>query len=369
LLYIDNISFQQYSRETVSYCRRFSTMGFETQDIERKVFSILKILANSKEAVGSRIIGRCLKDLGIELSERAVRYHLKLTDERGLTQLAGKRDGRVITELGQAELRRALVNDKVGLAFSRIETLAFRTSFDCDKRAGSVPVNVSFFPKDDFKKALTVMKPIFQAGLCVSDLVAVAAEGETIDGLTVPQGMVALATVCSIVANGTLLKAGVPVDSKFGGILQIRNHRPLRFIELIHYAGSSLDPSEIFIRANMTSVTKVAENGNGEILANFREIPAICHPIVEEVATKLKDAGLGGILLMGNVSEPVCEIPVDLNRAGIILIGGLNPVAAAQEAGIQSENHAMSVLIDYQKLVKISEIQYERGQSYTLSRR
>ncbi len=331
-------------------------MGFETQDVERKVFYILKVLGNSKEALGARVIARYLKDLGIELGERAVRYHLKLTDERGLTRLAGRRDGRVITELGQAELKRALVTDKVGFIFSRIEMLAFRTNFDCDSHVGSIPANVSFFPKDDFKKALNVMMPVFQAGLCVSDLVAVADEGETIGELIVPQGKVALATVCSIVVNGTLLKAGVPVDSKFGGILQIRNHSPLRFIELIHYAGSSLDPSEIFIRANMTSVTKVAETGNGEILANFREIPAICRPIAEEVAAKLKDAGLGGILLMGNISEPVCEIPVDLNRAGIILIGGLNPVAAAQEAGIESENHAMSVLVDYQKLVKVTEI-------------
>jgi len=203
---------------------------------------------------------------------------------------------------------------------------------------------------------LKIMKPVFQAGLCVSDLVTVAGEGETIGELVVPQGRIALATVCSIVVNGTLLKAGVPVDSRFGGILQIQNHSPLRFIELIHYSGSSLDPSEIFIRANMTSVTKVAENGNGEILANFREIPAICRPAAEEVVEKLKDAGLGGIFLMGNISEPVCEIPVDLNQVGVILIGGLNPVAAAQEAGIESENHAMSVLVDYQKLVKVSEI-------------
>lgn len=331
-------------------------MSFETQDVERKVFAILKVLGNSQHALGARIIARRLKDLGIELGERAVRYHLKLMDERGLTQLVGRRDGRVITESGQAELKRALVTDKVGLAFSRIEAFAFRTNFDWDKRTGLIPVNVSFFPKEKFKKALKIMKPIFQAGLCVSDLVAVAGEGEAIGELAVPQGKVALATVCSIVVNGTLLKAGVPVDSKFGGVLQIQNHIPLRFIELIHYAGSSLDPSEIFIRANMTSVTEAAETGNGEILANFREIPAICRPIAEDVAGKLKEAGLGGILLMGNVSEPVCEITVELNRAGVILIGGLNPVAAARESGIESENHAMSVLVDYQTLVKVSEV-------------
>ena len=65
---------------------------------------------------------------------------------------------------------------------------------------------------------------------------------------------------------------------------------------------------------------------------------------------------IGGLFYIGNVSEPVCEIPVDLNRVGVILIGGLNPVAAAREAGIISENHAMSVLVDYQKLVKVDDI-------------
>ncbi len=331
-------------------------MSFETQGIERKEFSILKVLSNSPQAMGARVIARHIKGLGIELSERAVRYHLRLMDERGLTRLEGRREGRVITELGFTELKKALVNDKVGFAFSKIETLAFHTNFDWDKRTGSIPVNVSFFREENFRKALKIMKPVFRAGLCVSDLVAVAGEGENIGELIVPQGKVALATVCSILVNGTLLKAGVPVDSRFGGILQIQNHKPLRFTELIHYSGSSLDPSEIFIRARMTSVAGVADNGNGEILANYREIPAVCRPLAEEVIANLKDAGLDGIFLMGNVSEPICEIPVDLNRIGVILIGGLNPVAAAQEAGIDSENHAMSALVDYQTLVKVDEL-------------
>jgi repressor of nif and glnA expression len=331
-------------------------MGFETQDVERKVLAILNTLGDSREAIGSRIIARQLKDRGVGLGERAVRYHLKLMDERGLTQLVGRRDGRIITELGQAELKKAMVTHKVGFSLSRIEMLAFRTNFDWDKRTGSIPVNVSFFSKGDFNKALKAMKPIFQAGLCVSNLVVVASEGEAIGDLVVPEGKMGLATVCSIVVNGTLLKAGVPIDSKFGGTLQIRNRNPLRFVEIIHYAGSSLDPTEIFIRANMTSVAKVAKDGDGEILANYREIPAICRPLAEEVAAKLKNADLGGILLMGNVSEPVCEIPIELNKIGVVLVGGMNPVAAAAEAGIVSESHAMSTVIDYQALLKVSEV-------------
>ena len=330
-------------------------MGFETQDVERKGLSILKTLSDSQEALGARVIARRLKDLGIELGERAVRYHLKLMDERGLTQLVG-RDGRLITESGMEELKSALVRDKVGFAISRIELLAFRTDFDLDRYTGWVPVNISLFPQKEFGKALKVMKPIFSDGLCVSELVAVAEEGETLGELIVPQGKTALATVCSIVINGTLLKAGVPMDSRFGGILQMRGHEPLRFVELINYAGSSLDPSEVFIAAKMTSVAEVARNGDGKILANFREIPAPSRPLVEEVVARLKEAGLGGLLFMGNVSEPVCEIPVELNRIGMVLLGGLNPVAAVVEAGIETENHAMSTVVEYQKLIKFEEL-------------
>jgi repressor of nif and glnA expression len=330
-------------------------MGFETQDVERKVFAILRVLSDSQEAQGARIIARRLKDLGVELGERAVRYHLKLMDERGLTRLVG-RDGRLITEAGMDELKSALVRDKVGFAISRIELLAFRTDFDLDRHAGLVPVNVSFFNQENFRRALPAMAPAFRAGLCVSDLVAVAHEGETIGELSVPQGKVALATVCSIVVNGSLLKAGVPMDSRFGGILQIKNHEPLRFVELIHYAGSSLDPSEVFIMAKMTSVAEVARSGDGKLLANFREIPVLCRPIADKVIAKLKGAGLDGVLVMGNTSEPVCEIPVELNRIGMILLGGLNPVAAAEEAGIEVENRAMSTVIEYQGLIKFREL-------------
>ena len=331
-------------------------MGFETQDIERKVVTILKVLNDSQTPLGSRLIARRLMDLGVELGERAVRYHLKLMDERGLTQLVGRRDGRVLTERGIEEVGCALVKDKVGFAISRIELLAFRTDFNLDKRTGSVPMNISFFPKEKFSKALQAMKPAFASRLCVSDLVAVAQEGDLLGELVIPRDKVGLATVCSVVINGALLKLGVPIDSKFSGILQIRNFKPLRFIELIQYSGCTLDPSEIFIRAKMTSVLEVAREGEGKILATYREIPAICKPIVEKTVAELKEAGLGGLLIMGGTSEPVCEIPVELNRIGIILVNGLNPVAAAVEAGVEVENHGMSTLMEYKNLVNFQEL-------------
>ncbi|MDD4874439.1 MAG: winged-helix domain-containing protein, partial [Dehalococcoidales bacterium] len=148
-------------------------MGFETQDVERKVLAILNTLEDSPNAIGSTIIAKRLKDLGIELSERAVRYHLKLMDERGLTRLVGRRDGRLITGHGQTELKKAMVTHKVGSALTRIEMLAFRTNIDLDKRSGLIPVNISLFRKEDFNKALKAMKPIFQSDYCLSNMIVV----------------------------------------------------------------------------------------------------------------------------------------------------------------------------------------------------
>jgi HTH-type transcriptional regulator, global nitrogen regulator NrpRI len=324
--------------------------------VERKTFTILQVLANTSKPLGSIVIARELKDLGVDLGERAVRYHLKVTDEHGLTRLAGRRDGRAITDLGLKELKQGMVKEKVGFAISRIELLAFLTTFNVNNRTGLVPVNVSVIRKQDFQKALQFMRPVFSARLCASSLVCKARGGEKIGDFTVPEGMVALATVCSVLVNGALLKAGVPMNSRFGGLLQIRDRKPLRFVDLIHYSGCSLDPAEVFIKAKMTSVTGAVKSGNGSILANFREIPALCRPIAQEVITKLGKAGLNSVFLVGGVSEPVCETPMELNRVGMVLIGGLNPIAAVQEAGIEVDSHAMSTVIDYRNFIEFEEL-------------
>lgn len=330
-------------------------IGPRAQEVERKVLAIIKIVSETSEPIGARAVAHRLQDYGIELSERAVRYHLKLTDERGLTRLVG-RDGRLVTRQGMEEISSALVQDKVGFVLSRIEMQAFQTTFDWKTRTGLVPVNVSLFPRKKFLKSLSAMAPAFRAGLCAGDRVMVASEGERLGNLVIPEGKVGFATVCSALVNGVLLKAGVPMDSRFGGILQVRGGRPLRFVELIHYAGSSLDPSEVFIRGRMTSVRQAATQGNGNILANFREIPAICRPVVDETVARLQQAGLNGVFVMGNTSEPVCEIPVELNKIGLILLGGMNPIAAAEEAGIEAENKAMSAVLEYQGLTRFEEL-------------
>jgi len=326
-----------------------------SSDAERKVVAILKVLSESSEPLGSITIARELERHGIFLSERAVRYHLRITDERGYTQPLG-RDGRMLTPQGLEELKIALAPEQVGFIIEKLNLLTFHTTFDPQTRIGQIPINTSFIARDDFKKALTVMTDIFKAGLCVSELVATASEGEKLGSVVVPRGKIGLATVCSIVINGVFLKAGIPIDPKFGGVLEIKDGKPRRFVAIINYNGTSLDPSEQYIRSRMTSVGEAARTGNGRILANFRELPAAARTIAEKNIVLLKEAGINGSYVLGNTSEPICQITIGLNWVGLVLLGGLNPLAAAVEAGIEIENIGESGLIDFQQLQPIWQL-------------
>jgi HTH-type transcriptional regulator, global nitrogen regulator NrpRI len=324
-------------------------------DTERKVISILKVLSESSEPLGSITIARELERYGIFLSERAIRYHLRITDERGYTQPMG-RDGRLLTAKGIDELRMALAPDQVGFILDKLELLAFRTTFDPVKKTGLVPINTSLVDEKEFDKTIGIMREVIKAKMAVSDLIAIAREGEKIGSVFVPPGKIGLATICSVVVNGVLLKSGIPIESRFGGVLEIRNANPRRFVAIINYSGTSLDPSEQYIRARMTDVIGATRSGNGMILANFREIPAPARSLVDEKIVQLKEAGIKGVYLLGNTSEPVCQIGVRLNRVGLIMLGGLNAIAAAVEMGIGIENISESGMFEFSQMKSIWDL-------------
>lgn len=316
------------------------------RDVERKIIAILNILKDSPKPLGSRIISRRLKEQGFDLTERAVRYHLRVMDERGITQSRG-RAGRVITQEGIEETNNALVSDKVGMIISKVDALSHLTTFDIETQSGDIILNVSLIPKEYFKKALKIIKETFEAKLGFTNLLAVAHEGETLGGLAIPAGMTGLGTVCSLTINGILLNRCIPVYSKFSGILKVQNFQPVRFIELIYYNASSLDPAEIFIKSKMTDVQGAVQSGNGKVLAGFREFPAVCLDDVMEIVANLEKIGMPVITAIGRPNQPVLETPVSPGCVGMVVLGGLNPLAAVEEAGIKTENKALCAMVNF----------------------
>ena len=97
--------------------------------MNKTMISILKVLEKHRDdVIGSTELSRQLRQHGGELTERTVRYHIKIMDERGLTQVFGK-EGRKITGKGLDELSNAMVSDRVGFIISKIETLSYQTGF------------------------------------------------------------------------------------------------------------------------------------------------------------------------------------------------------------------------------------------------
>ena len=325
------------------------------KDVERKLVAILKILSNAKESLGAREISRKLADDGIHLTERAVRFHLQLMDEKGLTHTTGKlaRAGRVITDKGREELSNALVSDKVGMVSGRMDELSYKTNFDLETQSGDIILNVSMIHNEDFPKAIEIVKEVIKAKFSMGNLVLIANEGDEIGDMVVPKGMTALATVCAITINGILLHHRIPVKSRFGGLLQIENHKPLRFTEIIEYSGSSLDPAEIFIKSKMTSVLNVVRSGSGKVLAGFREIPIACLPEAENILNKLAEIGLYGTVVIGQPNQPAVQIPVSSGYVGLVILAGLNPLGAVEEIGISTQNASLCIMMDYKKLTPL----------------
>jgi repressor of nif and glnA expression len=310
-------------------------------DVERKTLAILRVLVDDGGPVGARIIGEKLHGLGVELSERAVRYHLKIMDERGLTRCLGEQ-GRVITEQGVEELQSALVSDKLGFVISKIDNLAYRVTLDVRTGEGKIVLNSSLLPAARFGECLDAMRRVFKAGYCMSELVSTASAGGYVGDLRVPEGYVGFGTVCTVTLNGVLLRHSIPIESRYGGLLEIRDGNPYRFTELVGYNESTVDPAVIFIASKMTSINEAAIGGNGRVLASFREVPAVCLSDLEHVLADAKKHGLGGVLAIGKPGQPLLGVPVGMERVGVAVVGGLSPVAALEETGIATVNKAMT---------------------------
>lgn len=299
--------------------------------------------------MGSEKIARALELSGIYISERAVRNYLDQTDALGWTQNLGRR-GRRITEEGRAELERALVVDKVGFVAARVDTLSYQMDFDIHTCQGKIILNISTLPAESFRPALKIIAEAYRAKLGMGRLMTVAQPGEKLGTFRTPPGKVAIGTVCSVSLNGILLRANIATVSVFGGLLEFEKGKPTRFTEIIHYAGSSLDPLEIFIRSGMTSVGQAAKTGKGVLGASFREVPSVALPEVRRLIKETERVGLGGVIVVGSPDQPILDIPVTVGRVGMVVAGGMNPVAAVAESGIPVTNAAMSTLCSYETL-------------------
>ncbi len=327
-----------------------------TEKKEKIRHAILSILRDAESPLSSYAISSQLIDRGIEISERTVRLYLQVMDEEGLTMKSNRRC-HAITEQGVQELGSWRTLERVGFLSARIDQMTYQMDFDLATGRGTVIVNITNVPPRAALEHAHSIKKVYEEGYSMGTLLTVFGPGEKVGSITIPEETVGIGTVCSVTLNGVLLKAGIPTISRFGGLLEIVDKRPVRFVEIIMYDGTSLDPLEVFIRSGMTDYTGAVTKGTGKIGASFREFPAASRNQVAKLASRLESMGLGGFMRIGHPNLALLEIPVAEGRFGAVVIGGLNPVAILEENGVKVHSRALAGLVDYDRLIHYDELE------------
>ena len=229
---------------------------------------------------------------------------------------------------------------------SRIENLMHQVSFDPVKMTGKIITNTSLVEKQYLDEALAVFYDIIQSGLAVSPLIMLGEEN----------GLIKIKTACSLTISGVLLKSGIPVRPKGGGLIEVIEREPTRFTDMLMYWATTIDPIDVLTSQELTDITGMMRTGNGRILGNLQEAPMLAREKIEEVLELLTSAEFTGVLELSEPNMNVLGVSVERDHVGIALVGGTNLVAAAQECGIHIKHESISGLTDVALMRHIEEL-------------
>ncbi|HIE32064.1 MAG TPA: DUF128 domain-containing protein [Methanosarcinales archaeon] len=235
-------------------------------------------------------------------------------------------------------------------SISRIENMMYQVTFDPTLQKGLIAANVSIINETDLYDVLLIFRRVMQSGLAVGSYIKVIRDQSTFGQITYGENECAIMTPCSITIDGVLLKSGIPVRPVFGGIVQIENGVPVRFTDILTYESTTIDPIDVLMSQDLTSVTEVIATGSGKILANMRIAPMHARERVEGVLDMLKSANFDSILWVSEPNTDVLGVPIERDHIGIVAIGGTNPMASVQEQGIPIRTHAFSELVDVSEM-------------------
>lgn len=316
---------------------------------------ILRLIAELDNPVGAETLVVKLSERGINITVDAVRYHLRVLDEQGFTSRIGNR-GRTLTSEGWSEIQRSLVDTRMRYGLAKHESLAQQVTFDPGSRSGQVVGSLAVFPAGELATVLRCVAGSCRAGICVSDRVALLRGGEKVGGAFIPAGKMGIVMVSTATVDGILLSHGLLFRPIFGGVVEIAAWHPYRFVDVVDYGHSSRDPVEVLIRPGSTRVLSTFERGHGLILADVREMVGVARERARRVLDEIQGHGLGGVLTVGQVGQPILGIPVQQHTFGVAMAAGINPFVASYEAGVAAEFLLNEMMIDYAALRPVEEL-------------
>ncbi|WML66974.1 MAG: Global nitrogen regulator NrpRI [Methanoregula sp. SKADARSKE-2] len=310
---------------------------------ERKYVELLRILKEHKDPMGAKRLSELMAERGFVLSDRAVQYYLSYLDSMGFTEKIGNL-GRILTPIGLDETDNALVDDRIGFIISKLERLAYRSTFDPTTSTGDVAYNLSIVPEKFAERTRSVYDEVAHSGCGFFNSYRVVERDPR-----VPAGFVGFITVCSISMDGVFQRNGIPVKMAFGGRLDVEKGTPRRFRDLIGYRGTTIDPLELFISSGLTSISHYTRSKTGIVLANIREVPSGARERVEEMIGLMNACGFVFPVTMGN---QVFNLQNNPFRLSIVAFSGMNYIGAAVENGIEIKTEIGAGNIPFSKLME-----------------
>jgi repressor of nif and glnA expression len=238
---------------------------------------------------------------------------------------------------------------------NRIEDLAMEVSYDPVENTGNIIFNLSLIPRSELEGAISVFRNAYRAGLSVSDRVRVLLGGEVVDGFTIPEGYAGICTMCTITLDGVLMRKGVPIRPVGGGLVEIVDRVPRRFIHMILFEATTVDPLEVLVAQDLTSIVRVMKEGSGTILGNLRECHMEAEPLVIRLLDGLTEGGFTGILEVGAPNLPLLGVASDPQYFGVAMVGGTNPMAALKEEGIPVVTRSLKGIMDIREMDSIRD--------------
>ena len=293
--------------------------------------------------MGAKRLSELMAERGFVLSDRAVQYYLRYLDEMGFTEKVGNL-GRVLTPYGMEETESALVGERIGFIISKLERLAFRSTFDPVTATGDVAYNLSYVPEDRIDEVTEAYDKIIAARCGFFSSYRVIDHDSR-----VPSGQVGIMTICSITMDGVFQRRGIPVRMAYGGRLAVEKGNPIEFRDLIGYRGSTIDPLQLFISAGLTSLSAYVDTGTGIALANVREVPAAAETQVKEIISQMQGAGFVFPVAMGTRAF---NLKYDPYRLSIVSFSGMNFIGYTVEMGIPIRTEIGAGNIPFSKIMQ-----------------
>ncbi|MBE8540462.1 NrpR regulatory domain-containing protein [Geoglobus acetivorans] len=311
---------------------------------------ILKIVSMSSKLTNSIEIAKILHKEKVYVDSRTVRYHLRQLEDLGFITKIGRK-GCIITPEGLEQLKRIMVYERLGMPSIQVEKMIASSTFNPETGKGTVLANVAVIPKEDFERAAEIINFVSSLNVFPSPLIAVGDEGESLGDFLVPENHVGLGCISTTVYDSVLRKKGIFVESIAAGVYEIRDSKPVGFVELITHNGATLSPGELFIKAGWTSVRKIAETGNGHVTAAIKRFPFFFSDVVENTVEQFRNMGIDGVIELFAITPEIERIDVtDASKGRLIVFGGGNYFAPLVEEGMDVKLTINATLVEVSEM-------------------